>query len=270
MKLSGTSKQKILAVVFALVAGAVFWVAINDNNSRDDVMKVLRASRDISANTKIEKTDFAVIDVGSYNLPKDVISDADAEKLIGKYAAHTIFKGRDIHISDVLKEKAPDKAFLYQPGKIIVAFDTDLSRSVGGLPSEGSLITLDGFVKDPNGGVGRTELMPGPPVAVCMVMNSSADEAKKDTGGMSGGTAAKPAAIIVEVDSLDQASWINRMNNEGKIYCYLHTREDKMSENKKPQSATVPPPIKAPAQNESAPVSEATPPPNKQGGFVAQ
>lgn len=272
MKVSSTLKQRALALFFAACAGIAFWMAMSDNSRRDDVEKVLRATRDIAANTQIAKKDFAVVEAGSYNLQKDVLRAEDAEKLIGLYAAHEILKDREIHVSDVIKDQKPENAYLYEPGKIIVAFDTDLSRAVGGLLKEGSLVSLDGYLKDMNGGAGRTELMPGPPVKVCQILNSSANEAKKEAGSMNSGSGAKPASVVVEVSSMGQASWINRISNEGKIYCYLHTGtgSDVLKSGSAVESAAaVTETPAAPGQTEPA-ITDDAPIQSDGGGFKAQ
>ncbi|WP_313559191.1 Flp pilus assembly protein CpaB [Ruminiclostridium cellobioparum] len=76
-----------------------------------ETIKVIRVSQDIQHDTLIEENMLTTVDIGKYNLPKQVITDKKA--IVGKYSSVDLLKSDNLVPSKFKDSKAMQDQFLY-------------------------------------------------------------------------------------------------------------------------------------------------------------
>lgn len=95
--------RTIIGIICIVAALAIcFGVAPMVNKLRDGKTQVIRVAAPIEKGAKITETNIEVVEVGSYNLPVNVVKNKDA--VIGKYATCNMLTG-DFFFSDKVTDK---------------------------------------------------------------------------------------------------------------------------------------------------------------------
>jgi pilus assembly protein CpaB len=104
--------RTVIGIICILVALVIcFGVTPLFNQGMSKTAEVLCVSREINAGDVITKDMIAAIEVGSYNLPENIISDPNS--VIGKYAAADLSAGDYILPAKLVDSPAAENAYLY-------------------------------------------------------------------------------------------------------------------------------------------------------------
>lgn len=93
--------------------------------------EIVRVTKDIYAGDKITKDLIQTVEVGSYNLPDNVVKNA--VNVIGKYATADLYAGDYILSSKVADEPATDNAYLYNLDGTKQAISVTIKQFANGL-----------------------------------------------------------------------------------------------------------------------------------------
>ena len=127
----------VICIVLSLLIS--FVVAPLFNSSISQKTDIVRVIKDIKAGDQITREMLKTVEVGSYNLPKNVVKDVDTA--IGKYAAADMAAGDYILSSKLTDVPAAENAYLYHLDGEKQAISVTLKSFATGL--SGKLITGD-------------------------------------------------------------------------------------------------------------------------------
>lgn len=129
----------IIALFVAIATG--FYLVPKDMEKTRQTTMVVRLKENIGKNQKVKNEHVEVIEIGSYNLPKYIVTDSN--EIIGKYAMVPMHKDEFAIGKYFQDKKIPDEAFLYEDTSVDgISFETDLSKCVGGIPKKGDQVRV--------------------------------------------------------------------------------------------------------------------------------
>jgi pilus assembly protein CpaB len=134
-------KNRTVLGVICIVLSLVICFALTPlfNQSVSQKTTIIRVVKDIKAGDAISKDMIQTVEVGGYNLPKNVIKQADS--VVGKYAAADLFPGDYILTAKLSDMPASENAYLYNLSGDKQAISVSIKSFAGGL--SGKLISGD-------------------------------------------------------------------------------------------------------------------------------
>lgn len=134
-------KNRTLLGVICIVLSLVICFALTPlfNQSVSQKASIVRVIKEIKAGDAITKDMVQSIEVGGYNLPKDVIKQQDS--VLGKYAAADLMPGDYILSAKLSDTPASENAYLYNLSGDKQAISVSIKNFAGGL--SGKLISGD-------------------------------------------------------------------------------------------------------------------------------
>ena len=146
MKFRGSMKDKIVPVILFAISLVIVVFIMRQAANTKEVIKLPVLNKSIAAGMQINETDIDMKEVGKHNLDSSVIKTK--ENLISTYAAKEIQKGRFIYQEDVSKEKVKS-SLMYDVKSGAVSVNTNLVKSVGGIPKAGDWVQVKIVKQDP-------------------------------------------------------------------------------------------------------------------------
>lgn len=138
LKLKGSFKDKLLGLVFLIIAASITFYIYTDAQKTRETMKVPVLNKDIiDIGRQIKQEDITWIEIGKYKLGNDIVQ-TDTE-LVDKYVIKPIYKSRYIYKSDLSSSK-PQVDIKEKIKYGAIAVETDLAKCVGGIPSAGDYV----------------------------------------------------------------------------------------------------------------------------------
>lgn len=129
----------IVALAVAILTG--FYLVPRDVEKTRQTTTVVRLKENIGKNQQIKEEHLDVIEIGSYNLPKYIVTNSN--EIIGKYATVPMHLGEFAIRKYFQDEKVPENAFLYEDTSVDgISFETDLAKCVGGIPEKGDRVRV--------------------------------------------------------------------------------------------------------------------------------
>jgi pilus assembly protein CpaB len=140
--LKGRLKSIIVIVIALAIAIATgFYLVPKDVEKTRQTTTVVRLKQNIGKNQQIKEEHLDVIEIGSYNLPKYIVTNSN--EIIGKYATVPMYLGEFAIRKYFQDEKVPENAFLYEDTSVDgISFETDLAKCVGGIPEKGDRVRV--------------------------------------------------------------------------------------------------------------------------------
>lgn len=134
-------KNRTVLGVICIVLSLIISFAVTPlfNSSLSQKANIVRVAKDIKAGDQITKDMVQTIEVGSYNLPQDVVKNIDT--VIGKYATADMVSGDYILIVKLTEVPAAENAYLYNLNGEKQAISVTIKNFSNGL--SGKLISGD-------------------------------------------------------------------------------------------------------------------------------
>lgn len=134
-------KNRTVLGVICIVLSLVICFALTPlfNQSVSQKASVVRVVKEIKAGDAITKDMIQTVEVGGYNLPKDVMKQQDS--VLGKYAAADLMPGDFILSTKLSDTPASENAYLYNLNGDKQAISVSIKNFAGGL--SGKLISGD-------------------------------------------------------------------------------------------------------------------------------
>lgn len=134
-------KNRTVLGVICIVLSLIICFAVTPlfNSSLSQKANIVRVAKDIKAGDQITKDMVQTIEVGSYNLPQDVVKNTDT--VIGKYATADMFSGDYILTAKFTEVPAAENAYLYNLNGEKQAISVTIKNFSNGL--SGKLISGD-------------------------------------------------------------------------------------------------------------------------------
>jgi Flp pilus assembly protein CpaB len=132
-------------MLFAISLVIVVLIMKQAANTKE-VIKLPVLNKSIAAGMQINETDIEMKEVGKHNLDNSVIKTK--EDIAGTYAVKEIQKGRFVYQEDVSKEKVKS-SLMYDVKSGAVSVNTNLVKSVGGIPKAGDWVQVKIVKQDP-------------------------------------------------------------------------------------------------------------------------
>ena len=204
-----------ICILVSLVICFVITPLINATSGK--TTEILRVTREIKAGEMISEKMVQTLEVGSYNLPKDVIKKEDT--IIGNYAAVDLVPGDYILPSKLSAAPAEENAYLYSlnGGKQAVSVTIkSFANGLSGKLMSGDIISV--IVPD-NRRMGSTEIPPELKyVKVIGVTSSSGYDA--NTGEVTEDEKELPSTVTLLVTP-EQSKILAGIEAEGKMHLAL-------------------------------------------------
>ena len=143
-------QNKIIVGVMCIIIAAIlaFFFLPSINKSKSNTEKIFVLKNGISEGTKIEESMLTQKEVGSYGLPKNIVKDK--EKIVGKYAACSIFADDFILTSKLSKYAANKKLdkVIGDGKKLVTVSLNSVASAVGNHLKSGDIVSIVGYVDD--------------------------------------------------------------------------------------------------------------------------
>lgn len=229
MIFKGNFKDKLLSLLFLLIAvGITFFVYSDAKQTRQEI-SVPVINRDIQVGEVIRKEDIGTTIIGKYKMDSNIIIAEDA--LIGKYAIKDMYKGRFFYSQDISNTKPPTEV----REKIVngaIAVETDLVKCVGGIPQEGDYVKVN-IVKKSDYDNSIMEVIQYPELErlkILDIKNSSSEslnteDQKSNTSLANSSAQVKPALVIFDVTK-EQEKKLLLGQYTGNIHLVLLPKEE--------------------------------------------
>lgn len=146
MKFRGSVKDKIVPVILFAISLVIVLLIMKQAANTKEVIKLPVLNKNIAMGMQINETDIDMREIGKYNLDESVIKGK--EDLVGTYALKDILKGRFVYEEDISKEKVKS-SLMYDIKSGAISVNTNLVKSVGGLPKAGDWVQIKIIKQDP-------------------------------------------------------------------------------------------------------------------------
>jgi len=213
----------VICIVLSLLIS--FVVAPLFNSSISQKTDIVRVIKDIKAGDQITREMLKTVEVGSYNLPKNVVKDVDTA--IGKYAAADMAAGDYILSSKLTDVPAAENAYLYHLDAEKQAISVTLKSFATGL--SGKLATGDIVsVIAPDYKKRGTTVIPAELKYVEVIAVTANTGYDTDTGGQRGNEDEKqlPSTVTL-LASPEQSKILAELEADGKLHLSLVYRGSK-------------------------------------------
>lgn len=230
------NKYVLAALCLLLAAGFSFVLIPKMNEKTREVMRVIRVSKAIPANTEITADLLKTVEVGAFGQPSDVITDPDT--IIGSFAAVDLIPTDTLTPAKLLASDQQVDGDLYgleQRQQVAVTVTLkSLAASMAGKLQPGDIVSVYAVMPAPDGSIGH-EIVMFPElelVEVLSVSNSKAadteqkkQELEAQKSSATGIVSTKeeetiPAVITLAVDSL-QAQRLIQIEASGNVHIAL-------------------------------------------------
>ena len=135
----GTLKDKLVPIILLVIAGVIVFVVFSQSSKTKQTVNIPVVSNDIAAGVQIKDSDISIKEVGKYNLSSDIL--LKKSEIIGKYSTHDMYKGRYVFSSDITSD-ALKNSVIHKIKYGAVSVNTNLTKSVGGLPKPGDWVEV--------------------------------------------------------------------------------------------------------------------------------
>lgn len=134
-------KNRTVLGIMCIVLSLIICFAVTPlfNSGLSQKVGIIRVTKDIKAGDQITKDKVQTIEVGSYNLPKDVVKSTDTA--VGKYATNDLLTGDYILKAKLADEPTEGNAYLYNLNGEKQAISVTIKNFSDGL--SGKLISGD-------------------------------------------------------------------------------------------------------------------------------
>ena len=134
-------KNRTVLGVICIALALIICFAITPlfNASKSSTMKIVRIKNDLKIGQEITSKDIEVVEVGSYNMPSEVVQKS--EDVVGKYASAEMIKGEYVLSAKISDTPASENAYLYGLTGDKRAISITIPSFAGGL--SGKLISGD-------------------------------------------------------------------------------------------------------------------------------
>lgn len=213
----------VICIVISLVICFAFTPLFNQSVSQK--ASVVRVVKDIKAGDAITKDMIQTVEVGGYNLPKDVMKQQDS--VLGKYAAADLVPGDYILSAKLSDTPASENAYLYNLSGDKQAISVSIKNLAGGL--SGKLISGDIVsVIAPDYKKQGSTVIPPELTYVEVIGVTASTGYDTDTGEQTKDEDEKqlPATVTLLV-SLEQAKILADLEADGKLHLSLVYRGSK-------------------------------------------
>ncbi len=138
--MSGMKNRTVIGVI-CIVLSLIICFAVTPlfNKGMSQKVEIVRVAKEIKTGDCITRDMVRSVEVGGYNLPSDVIKDA--ESVVGRFACADMVPGDYIIASKVADEPAAENAYLYSLNGEMQAISVSVKTFAGGL--SGKLISGD-------------------------------------------------------------------------------------------------------------------------------
>ena len=139
----------VICIVLALLI--TFGVAPLVNRFADQKVDIVRLKANVERGQVIEAADIEIVNVGSYNLPSDVMKDGKA--VVGKYAATDLYAGDYLFANKLSTDNKSVKDVLLGLGGDKIAISVTIGSFAEGLSNKlenGDIVSLIVFDKEAN------------------------------------------------------------------------------------------------------------------------
>jgi Flp pilus assembly protein CpaB len=153
----------LLALLFAIVAAVLVFLALNKNDNKGDesaaagssTTKVVVAAQDISARTTLDADMLKVDDVPTDSVLKGSFSNAD--DLDGQVTRYPLLKGEQVVASKVGVQKDDETglSFVFPQGMRAFSIQVSEESSAGGLILPGDLVDIIGILDEGTVGIDK-------------------------------------------------------------------------------------------------------------------
>ncbi len=209
----------VLSLLICFVVAPLF---NSDISQKTDIVRVIK---DIKAGDQITREMLKIVEVGSYNLPKNVVKDVDTA--IGKYAAADMAAGDYILSSKLTDVPAAENAYLYHLDGEKQAISVTLKNFATGL--SGKLATGDIVsIIAPDYKKRGTTVIPAELKYVEVIAVTANTGYDTDIGGQRGNEDEKqlPSTVTL-LASPEQAKILAELEADGKLHLSLVYRGSK-------------------------------------------
>lgn len=134
-------KNRTVLGVICIALSLIICFAITPlfNAAKDQTTEIVRMKKDVKIGQEITAKDIEVVEVGTYNLPSEVIRSS--EEVVGKYVSSELLKGEYVLPSKISDTPASENAYLYNLTGEKRAISVTIPSFAGGL--SGKLISGD-------------------------------------------------------------------------------------------------------------------------------
>jgi len=152
----------LLALLFAIVAAVLVFLALNKNDEKGDektaasaTTKVVVAAQDMAARTTLDADMLKVADVPTDSVLEGAFSDVD--DLDGEVTRYSILKGEQVVASKVGVQKDDETglSFVFPQGMRAFSIQVSEESSVGGLILPGDLVDIIGILDEGTVGIDK-------------------------------------------------------------------------------------------------------------------
>ena len=213
----------VICIVLSLLI--CFVVAPLFNSGISQKTDIVRVIKDIKAGDQITREMLKIVEVGSYNLPKNVVKDVDT--VIGKYAAADMAAGDYILSSKIIDVPVAENDYLYHLDGEKQAISVTLKSFATGL--SGKLATGDIVsVIAPDYKKRGTTVIPAELKYVEVIAVTANTGYDTDTGGQRGNEDEKqlPSTVTL-LASPEQSKILAELEADGKLHLSLVYRGSK-------------------------------------------
>jgi pilus assembly protein CpaB len=223
MKNRMCGNRTIIGLVCIILAAAVtFGAAPLVNRLSDKKVEIIRMSKDVPQGSQITEADITVIEVGSYNLPENIIRDKNA--VVGKYAATGLQAG-DYLLPGKLNDDADsaDNVFRSLDGTkqaVSIAINS-FSAGLSGKLRNGDIVGIIVTANDKNEAEAPAALRYLKVITATTAGGVDTDQLTKNENG----TYELPSTVTLLV-TVEQAKLLAQYEAKGKIHISLVYRGD--------------------------------------------
>ena len=220
-------KNRTVVGLSSIILSLIICFAVTPlyNNALQSKVTIVRIAKDVSKGDVITSDKVETVEIGGYNLPKDVLRNKDS--VVGKYATADLSKGDYILNSKVSSSPLAGNEYLYKLDGKSEAVSITIKSFAAGLSGKlqaGDIISIIaadyGDLKET---IVPTELQYVKVLAVTTSKGSDTVDSKSSNGNNSNSSDSEnqlPSTITV-LASKTQAVLLAKLENESKIHVSL-------------------------------------------------
>lgn len=148
-KIKGSLALVLIAVItFSGAAFISFYLMPKFYESKKETIMIPMLIKEKDIGEKIDEKNIKMVEIGKYNLPKDVVKTI--EEIKNKYVSSLSIKADRYVYKDQLSQEEPKTALKYKINDGGLAVPTDLAKAVGGLIKAGDIVEAHIVERDEN------------------------------------------------------------------------------------------------------------------------
>lgn len=218
----------ISAITLSLIIS--FGITPLFNNALQAKTKVVRIVKDVAKGEEITSDKVQIIEIGGYNLPKEVLKNK--ENVVGKFAAADLFKGDYVLNSKVSESSTPENKYLYGLDGNKQAISITIKSFAAGLSGKFENGDIVSIIASEYGDQRQT-LVPKELqyVKVLAVTTSKGSDKQEEVQKNNDNEQELPSAVTLLVDR-NQAKLLAELETKSKIHLTLVYRGNEANEQK--------------------------------------